>query len=324
MKDEDKTREQLIEDLADLRRQVMELKIFEREQKRAAEMLQESEEKYRSLVESTEDSIYLVDRKGTYRFMNKKHLSRMGMENERFYGRSYGEFHSPSETAEFMEQIETVFRTGKSIQHEHESQRDGIYFLRTLSPVRRAGSETIIAVTVISKDITDLKRMEEKLQTLSLTDELTGLYNRRGFFTLVDQQLKLCKRSKKGVFMLYADLDGLKEINDTLGHSEGDVALADAADILRNNYRESDIIARIGGDEFVVIPVGTEGADVEKITKRLERFVALHNERNMRKFNLSLSVGVAYYDPARPCSVDELLIQGDRSMYSQKKQRQKT
>ncbi len=322
MKDEDKPREQLIDELAVLRRQVTDLKMFESEQKRAAEMLHESEEKYRSLVESTEDSIYLVDRRCTYLFMNKKHLSRLGIENEGFFGRSYREFHSASETAEFMKQIETVFRTGKSIQHEHKSHRDGVCFLRSLSPVRKTG-ETIIAVTVISKDISELKHMEERLQTLSLTDELTGLYNRRGFFTLVDQQLKLCKRVKKGIFMLYVDLDGLKEINDSLGHGEGDVALMDAANILRNNYRESDIIARIGGDEFVVIPVATEGADVEKITGRLGRIVELHNEKNIRNFSLSLSVGVAYYDPACPCSVDELLIQGDRSMYAQKKSRQR-
>ncbi|HWR57459.1 MAG TPA: GGDEF domain-containing protein [Thermodesulfovibrionales bacterium] len=321
MNDEDKTKEQLIEELTALRRQVTELKTFESEQKRAAEMLQESEEKYRSLVESTEDSIYLVDRKCTYLFMNKKHISRSGMK-EGFYGRSYGEFHSPEEAAEFSKQIDTVFNTGKSIQHEHRSQRDGRYFLRTLSPVRRSG-EMIIAVTVISKDITALKKMEERLQTLSFTDELTGLYNRRGFFNLVEQQLKLSKRMKKGIFMLYADLDGLKEINDTLGHSEGDVALVAAARILRNTYRESDIVARIGGDEFVVIPVGTTGDDVEKITRRLQDTLSLHNKKHIRKFKLSLSTGVAYYDPASPCSVDDLLVQGDRSMYLQKRNKQK-
>ncbi len=322
MKDEDKTKEQLIEQLETLRCQVMELRTFESEQKRAAEMLQESEEKYRSLVESTEDSIYLVDRKGAYLFMNKKHLSRLGLEEARFFGRSYGEFHLPQETVEFMDQIDTVFTTGRSIQHEHRSQRDGKYFLRTLSPVRKSG-QSIIAVTVISKDITELKRMEEKLHTLSLTDELTGLFNRRGFFTLVEQQLKLCKRMKKGIFMLYADLDGLKEINDTLGHSEGDAALMDAADVLRSNYRESDIIARIGGDEFVVIPVGTEGDNLEKITTRLRESITRFNEKNTRNFKLSLSVGVAYYNPEQPCSVDELLVYGDKSMYSQKKCRQK-
>ena len=123
--------------------------------------------------------------------------------------------------------------------------------------------------------------------------------------------------------MLYVDLDNLKEINDSLGHGEGDVALTDAADILRNNYRESDIIARIGGDEFVVIPVGTEGDDIEKITGRLQKIVARHNETNTRKFKLSLSVGVALYSPSNPCSVDELLILGDRSMYKQKRNKQR-
>lgn len=322
MNDEDRTKEQLIHELTVLRQQVSELRTFESEQKRAAEMLQESEEKYRSLVESTDDSIYLVDGKGTFLFMNKKHLSRLGLEEGSCLGRTYREFHLPEETTEFMEQIEMVFRTGKSVQREHKSKRDDRCFLRTFSPVKKSNNLTM-AVTVISKDITELKRMEEKLKTQSLTDELTGIYNRRGFFTLVDQQLKLSKRAQKGMFMLYVDVDNLKEINDTLGHSEGDVALTDTAKILRSNYRESDIIARIGGDEFVVIPVGTEGDNIEKITERLRGIIQRHNSGSARKFKLSLSVGVAYYDASRPCTIDELLVLGDSSMYRQKRLKQK-
>lgn len=165
-------------------------------------------------------------------------------------------------------------------------------------------------------------RQEVELRDLLLRDYLTGLYNRRGFFTLVEHLLKVAKRQKKGMFMLYADLDHLKQINDTWGHLEGDKALIDIANILKKNYRESDIIARIGGDEFVVIPVGSEGDRVELILERLNRAIELHNLESNNKYKLSLSAGFAYYDPENPCSIDELLSKGDKSMYEWKKIKQ--
>jgi diguanylate cyclase (GGDEF)-like protein len=166
-------------------------------------------------------------------------------------------------------------------------------------------------------------KLQEKVRTMAVTDELTGLYNRRGFFSLVEKLLQLCKREKKGIFMLYTDLDGLKKINDTFGHKEGDMALIDIADILRNNYRESDIIARIGGDEFVVIPIGTTEDSAKIATSRLQKNIEIHNSEINRSYKLSLSFGIAYYDPENPCSIDELLVQGDQLMYEQKRHKQK-
>jgi diguanylate cyclase (GGDEF)-like protein/PAS domain S-box-containing protein len=288
------------------------------ERKQAEEALRESEEKYRSLVESTEDSIYLIDRNYKYLFMNKKHISRMDFSGNEYPGKEYSEFHSHDETKLFVEKANKAFNTGESINYEHKSLRDGRYFLLTLSPVKKSDG-TVIAVTVVSKDITEYKRMEEKLRALSLIDELTGLHNRRGLFALVEQLLKLCKRQKKGTFMLYADVDNLKEINDTFGHKEGDMALKDIANILRKNFRDADIIARIGGDEFVVIPVGTAGDNVEAISSRLQKSLEIHNAERNRSYKLSLSFGIAYYDPENPCSIDGLLTQGDELMYEQKR-----
>jgi diguanylate cyclase (GGDEF)-like protein/PAS domain S-box-containing protein len=287
------------------------------EMNKAEEALQESEEKYRSLVESTEDSIYLVDRSYNCLFMNKKHISRLGLSDYEYFGRPFSDFHSPDETEWFIEKAKIVLNTGNSIIHEHKNLRDGRYFLLTLSPVKK--EEKIIAVTVVSKDITEYKEMEEALRALSLTDELTGLYNRRGFFTLTDQILKLARRQKKGIFMLYADIDNLKEINDTFGHKEGDIALIETADILKKNYRESDIIARIGGDEFVIIPIGTTGDNIDIITSRFQKSIEIYNSKNKREYNLSLSYGLAYYDPENPCSIDELLTQADKTMYEHKR-----
>ena len=125
--------------------------------------LRESEDKYRSLVESTEDSIYLADRDGSYLFVNEKHLSRLGSPVDKVIGRTYGEFHSLDDTKEFEGQIEEVFETGQTTQHEHRSLRDDRYFLRTLSPVKGPDGHTA-SVTVVSKDITERELTHETLR----------------------------------------------------------------------------------------------------------------------------------------------------------------
>ena len=161
--------------------------------------------------------------------------------------------------------------------------------------------------------------MHERLHDISLHDELTGLYNRRGFFTLAEHLLKTAKRQQAGLFMLYCDLDGLKGINDSLGHQKGDWALIDIANILKDTFRDSDITARIGGDEFVVMPIETTGDNLEIVTNRLQKAVEMDNTKSKRKYNLSISTGTAYFDPLSPCTIDELLSQADRLMYEQKR-----
>ncbi len=291
------------------------------ERMRVEQALLQSEEKYRSLVESTDDSIYLVDRNYRYLYMNKKHMARMGFLEGEYIGYAYGEFHRDEETRPFTKDVDRVFETGESIRREYKSNRDNKYFAQTLSPVKHA-TGGIVAVTVISKDITERKNMEEKLQTLALTDELTGLYNRRGFFTFCDKVLKLCKRQKKGAFLFYGDLDNLKKINDLFGHQEGDRVLIEAADIFRKTFRESDIIARVGGDEFIVVPVGSTKEDSEAITMRLLGNIESYNATKAGKYRLSISFGTSYYDPQSPCSIDELVVEAEKLMYMQKKNKQ--
>ena len=126
------------------------------ELRRSENALLVSEARYRSLVESTDDSVYLVNRKCEYLFMNAKHRSRLGFFGEEYMGRAYDEFHSPEETRAFREDVERVFETGEPLQHEHRSQRDGNYFLRTLSPIRGTHRE-IAGVSVVSKNVTKLK-----------------------------------------------------------------------------------------------------------------------------------------------------------------------
>jgi diguanylate cyclase (GGDEF)-like protein len=165
-------------------------------------------------------------------------------------------------------------------------------------------------------------KMHERLHDISLHDELTGLYNRRGFFTLAEHLLKTAKRQQAGLFMLYCDLDGLKVINDALGHQKGDWALIDTANILKETFRDSDIIARIGGDEFVVMPIKTTGDNLEVVINRLQKAVEMDNTKSKREYKLSISIGTAYFDPLSPCTIDELLSQADKLMYEQKRSKQ--
>jgi diguanylate cyclase (GGDEF)-like protein len=168
------------------------------------------------------------------------------------------------------------------------------------------------------------QRLLTNIRTLSLCDELTGLYNRRGFFTLAEQQIKIADRIKKKIFIFFIDLDHMKWINDNLGHAAGDTALTETANILRETFRQSDIIGRIGGDEFIVLFVETSEADSsERIQERLLRTVDQHNTAGHRQFQLSLSVGVTIYEPNSGVTLDQLITQADHLMYEEKQRRKK-
>ena len=163
---------------------------------------------------------------------------------------------------------------------------------------------------------------EKRLITFFLTDELTGLSNRRRFFVLAEQYLKVAIRAKKRSLLFYIDMDDLKWINDHCGHNEGDQALIALASILQKTFRESDIIARIGGDEFAVL---LEPGDAynEILITRLYENIRDYNARVSQDYKLSVSVGTAYFDPEHPISINQFLSKADALMYAQKQERRK-
>ncbi|MTI57920.1 GGDEF domain-containing response regulator [Geosporobacter ferrireducens] len=163
------------------------------------------------------------------------------------------------------------------------------------------------------------QQLLKKLQIQSSIDELTGLYNRRGFLDLAARERKAAVRTNQVMLLIYIDLDGLKQVNDTFGHHEGDRAIIDTAAILKNTFRESDIIARIGGDEFVVIALCKEVKAMETITERLHLMVEKHNHLKNRPYKLSASIGVAMHCANQPRTIEELLRIADENMYRDKK-----
>jgi diguanylate cyclase (GGDEF)-like protein/PAS domain S-box-containing protein len=290
--------------------------------KLAEEALRESEEKYRLVVENAAE-IILVAQDGLLKYVNPMAVKILGYSEEVLTSMPFVELIHPEDVKKVFEAHMRIMR-GEKNQPVHQFRvvpLDGA--------VRWADSRAVViswegkpATVNFITDITDRKRMEEEILALSITDQLTGLYNRRGFLSLAGQQLKLSERNKSGVLLFFADLDLLKWINDTLGHEEGDKALIEAATVFRETFRTSDIIARLGGDEYAVLAVNLTEANSKTASARLQQLIDIRNNLENRRYRLSISMGCAYYDPEKPCSIDELMARADKLMYEQKQNKQ--
>jgi len=159
---------------------------------------------------------------------------------------------------------------------------------------------------------------DRELRSLALTDDLTCLYNRRAFYALATQQIRVMRRKGHELLLFFADVDNLKNINDLYGHREGDIALIRTADALEQTFRNSDIIARLSGDEFAVLALEASSQDQDSILRRLEEHLQKASAEEPR-YKLSLSVGMARFDPKQDVSLGDLLSKADRAMYEEKK-----
>jgi diguanylate cyclase (GGDEF)-like protein/PAS domain S-box-containing protein len=282
--------------------------------------LQKSEERYRILVETASDMVFKTDTDGNFTFVNPAVIGITGYKEEELIGRQYTMMIRP----DMRENALKFFgrQMVKGIQNTYSEYpiltKEGVelWFGQNTQLIVKDGE--ISGFQVVTRDLTERKRMEAEILALSITDQLTGLHNRRGFLSLAEQQLKLAQRNKSGVLLFFADLDGLKWINDTLGHEEGDRALIEAAAVFKETFRTSDIIARLGGDEYAALAVDITEANSGIFTTRLQCLIDTRNHQENRRYRLSISVGCSCYDPEKPCSVDELMASADKLMYGQK------
>ncbi len=164
-------------------------------------------------------------------------------------------------------------------------------------------------------------RLQKNLHSLSLLDDLTGLHNRRGFRALAEQHLRLIRR-KGAALLIYLDLDNLKAVNDTFGHLEGNRALLETAVILRSCFRQADIVARMGGDEFCVLMTDARQDTAQEVRRRLAQRLERTNAIPGRRYQLSLSVGIANVPVTSQPVLEELLNLADALMYEQKRAKQ--
>ena len=280
---------------------------------RAGKRISLSEEKYRSLIESTEDSVYMMDRDCRYLFVNRQAVRRLGVDESDIIGRRYADFHNADDAFDFAGHVEKIFEWNTSLSYEHKSDNGKRCTLRTLSPIPDPKTGETKYVAVISKDITELKKTEEKLKYLSLHDPLTNLYNRAYF---EEEMHRLDNSRFELVGLIMCDVDGLKLINDTLGHERGDELLMRASQIIRRSFRENDVVARVGGDEFAVLLPNTPRSKVEEICARIKSSIADYNRKNR---NLPLGISIGFSIRSSPGQgMTELYREADNNMYKEK------
>ncbi len=338
MKERKKTKTQPINELLESRRQIGELEASVVEHKRARRVVQEALEYAENIVATVREPLLVLraDLKvvsANRSFYRTFKVTPEETEGKFLYNLGNHQWDTPK-LRELLERIlpqKTTFNDFK-VEHDFETIGRRIMYLNARRIYREFNQTELILLAI--EDVTERvraeearekysKRLEEIVQELrnqALVDELTGLYNRRGFMFLAQQQLKFANRNKTGMLLLFADFNNLKWINDTLGHHKGDLALIETANILKETFREPDIVARIGGDEFGVLAIGSRRDSAEMLISRLQENLDSHNAKGKRHYELSLSMGIARYDPECPCSIDELLDRADTLMYEQKRE----
>jgi diguanylate cyclase (GGDEF)-like protein/PAS domain S-box-containing protein len=288
------------------------------ERKRHEEELEESEQRLRVLSNASFEGV-AITRDREVIDVNETIASWLGRRREELLGADALFFFAAEDRAAVMQLGAQPGTYQARMQRPDGSQR----------PVEVRGTDSTfrgeaVRISVIH-DITDrvereaaLKEHADLLRMLSLRDELTGLYNRRGFQELAEQSLRTLARGNQSGCLFFADLDGLKAINDTLGHEIGDQALVSAAQLLTTVFRESDIIARLGGDEFAVLALQCGLADMPSVHERMERHIAEMN-RAHPEYELSISVGTALFEPPAEIDLNALMDRADQAMYQQKR-----
>ncbi len=165
----------------------------------------------------------------------------------------------------------------------------------------------------------ELEEYNQQLNDISQTDELTGLLNRRGFLNYSRHDLNVSRRMERDGLLFFADLDGLKKINDTYGHEEGDNAIKAVAVILRKTFREVDILSRIGGDEFTIFTINTSMGMTSDFRKRIYDLLDEYNRTSGKPYKVSISIGAVPFSAKGTENIESLLNRADKMLYEQKR-----
>ena len=297
------------------------------ERKKMEESLRITEERFRNLVETVSDIIWEVNEQFIYTYVSPQLVELLGYDvREVITVKSIFDLTLPEVRPGFSEMVDSFAQQRKAFNGIEVKKRhkDGSIMIFEVNGVPFFDSEgTYLGYRGIDHDISVRKELESELRRLAIMDELTGLYNRRGFHELAEQQMRLSNRQQKEMILFFIDVDGMKWINDCFGHQEGDAVLMETANILKETFRESDILARMGGDEFAILAVETSNENYETMIKRLENNLRRYNEHAEKDYPLSLSLGIARNDTESPFSIGDLIEQADQLMYVQKRNKNK-
>lgn len=297
----------------DVKAQIMEAACVTRQQ--AEEKLRASEARLRQITDSMLDLVSQTSRAGIYEWVSPSHKTILGYEPDNLLGKSIYEFVHSEDLDNVINAVNRAISTSSPGKLEFRYRHaDGHYlWLECNGNLLFDANGHVIGAVFNGRDITERRKMEEQLKYLSLHDALTGLYNR----TYFEEQMRLLEKNRRcqPVGIILCDIDGLKLVNDTLGHEAGDNLLTAAAQVLRSSFRQGDIIARIGGDEFAVLLPNNDRPNLARASRRIKEAVARYNQGEVR-VPLSLSVGFAVAGDSGGLS--EAFKEADNNMYREK------
>lgn len=282
---------------------------------------------FENLVANLADGVYFVNPQGIILYANQGLANLLGHETPSdIIGKPLFEFLEVG----YEEKVKNFFREGspeKSGASRFEVQllrKDASTVWADVRPTLNRPVTCPVGNFGVVRDITEFKRLEERLQNLAITDELTGLYNRRGFRLMAEQELKHAQRINAETILLSIDVDDFKSINDTFGHEEGDKVLKLVATTLTESFRGTDIVSRWGGDEFIVLALDAPLGYVPLLSDRFQEKLAINTQKNLLPYPLSVTIGMECSEMLGSSTLSNLILSADRHMYKQKKLKQGT
>lgn len=293
----------------------------EESRKRDAELaLRLSEARYRDLINRMPMILCELTPEGETLFVNDGVYRITGYRPQDLIGQNWWTVLGAEKVEGQIARVEAAVRAGDVSEFEMalETRNGDAFTVAWNSANRYRQGGDLANIVLIGMDVSERVRLREELRLMAVRDELTSLNNRRGFMTLAEQQLLLAAREKRAMLLLFIDLDGLKSINDQLGHADGDDAIRDMAEIMRRTFRGSDVLARLGGDEFVVLVNETPKFTGDYIQERIRKQISEFNKSADKTYRLQASMGVTRYDPENPATIEALLSEADTLMYQQK------
>jgi diguanylate cyclase (GGDEF)-like protein/PAS domain S-box-containing protein len=280
---------------------------------------------YRDIVNAANILIWRTDTGGQFTFINPVWEKSYGYKTGDMLGKPFSDFQVPGAAEYYINEFRNCLIGEPVIGREitfFSKNGNEIYLVINMVPLYD-DKNIIIGTQGVAYDITESKHADELLQYISAKDELTGLYNLHTFRNMTEQQIKTSHREKKEMLIIYTGVDNMQAINDEHGYDTGNRILIDIANILRKTFREADILARTGGDEFVISTLVSSKNTEEMIMTRLKGTLDMYNANKTGSLKLSLSFGASFNNPEHTISIDDLLSNAESKMYENKKRKKR-
>lgn len=282
------------------------------ESRMAEEALRESEEKFRMVATHSLPVIFIIDKDGIFTLSEGKGLEVLGLEPGQVVGASAFEMYK-----DFPDVIEGLERALNGEQLQQITEVGDLYFNTLYSPIKNAKGE-IVSVLGMSVDVTEQKKNEDNLKFLATHDPLTQIPNRVLFNDRLNQAIKRADRNETKLGVLFLDLDGFKAVNDAFGHAAGDILLSEIAGRIKNGLRKNDTVARIGGDEFLVLVEDIkQSSDITTITQKILSEISRPVLLEEQEIFITGSIGISLY-PEDAAEASLLIRSANTAMYRAK------